>query len=75
MEGGDWSAAAYMVSQGAGGAVGLNFSMYVIDTQGVMREFEYSDPGSYEGLDEQDRASGQGLPPPLIDDGSLCGGG
>ena len=50
LPGGDWAAATYMVSKGAGGAGGADFAMYVIDTKGNLREFHYSDHEVYEAL-------------------------
>jgi hypothetical protein len=73
--GGDWNAAEWMVSQGAGGPNGQNFSLYVIDAdpqEPHMREFRYADRAYYETLTRDERIAGVNLPPILISDGSRC---
>ncbi len=71
--GGDWSVAGYMVSNGAGGAGGADFAMYLIDTAGNLREFAYADREKYENLSAQEREQGEELPDAMKDDGTSCG--
>jgi hypothetical protein len=62
-----------LVSNGAGGSTGASgFAMYVIDTDGDLREFEYSDRAKYEGLSRDDKVAGDELPDELEDDGTSC---
>jgi hypothetical protein len=68
----DWGTAQNWVAAGAGGPGGANFALYVIDTTGDLREFNYSDRASWQGLDRDQRIEGVGLPPELVDDGSTC---
>lgn len=75
VNGGDWNAADYMVSRGAGGPDGAGFALYVIDTVGNLREFAYSDRDIYKNLtkEERERENGTALPDEMKDDGSSCG--
>jgi hypothetical protein len=68
----DWNTAQWMVAGGAGGQGGGNFAMYVIDTNGVMREFKFDDKATYEGLDKGDKENGKDLPKKLESDGTSC---
>ncbi len=61
----DWEAAEQMV---AAGADGNNFSLYIIDADGEMREFSYADRERYENLSETEMERGEDLPEPIIDD-------
>lgn len=70
--GGDWAVADWMVSAGAGGAGGAGFALYIIDTDGDLREFEYSARNIYFNLDADERERGESLPPELVSDGSSC---
>lgn len=72
MPGGDWNTADWMVSGGAGGAGGAGFALYVIDVDGVMREFNYANHDFYKSLTLEDRNRGVGLPDAVNDDGSTC---
>ena len=69
----DWGFAQWMVNGGAGGANGEGFAMYVIDTAGKMREFEYGDRSRYENLSQSQRERGTDLPAETRSDGSSCG--
>jgi hypothetical protein len=73
LNGGDWIAAERMVSLGAGGPNGANFAMYVIDTIGKVREFEYVDREIYKNLSKEERDDGDALPDIMMDDGTSCG--
>lgn len=68
----DWNFADWMVGQGAGGAGGSGFAMYVIDPDGQMREFNYSLESRYENLSADQRNSGMYLPDEMASDGSTC---
>lgn len=71
--GGDWNTADWFVGNGAGGPGGENFALYVIDTDGQMREFDYSDKEIYKNLDASERRNGENLPGQVVNDGSSCG--
>jgi hypothetical protein len=70
--GGDWNAADWFVSGGAGGSGGDDFSLFVIDTAGKMREFRYSDRDKFKNLDFEERNRGKALPPEVESDGTAC---
>ena len=70
--GGDRNNADWFVGNGAGGVDGSNFALYVIDTEGKMREFEYADREIYKNLDAEERRAGESLPGQVQTDGS-CG--
>lgn len=71
VDGGDWNVADSMVARGAGGATGSSgFSMYVIDTHGELREFQYSNRSTYMNLNADERERGVALPPELVSNGS-----
>lgn len=71
--GGDWNVADWFVSQGAGGVGGEGFALYIIDTEGDMREFEYKDREIYMNLDATERGRGEHLPGEIVSDGTSCG--
>ncbi len=73
-QGGDWRTAEWMVNQGAGGPNGgYGFALYIIDTDGNLREFEYSRRSEYENLTNDQRNAGIKLPDEMESDGSSCG--
>jgi hypothetical protein len=69
----DWNTANWMVANGAGGPNGDGFALYVIDTDGDMREFEYQDRATYQSLDGDDKKAGTDLPDETTGDGTSCG--
>lgn len=72
--GNDWGFADWMVGAGAGGGQGgAGFAMYVIDTSGNLREFEYSAESYYRSLSQHDKEDGDGLPGEMHDEGGSCG--
>jgi hypothetical protein len=73
LEGGDWNAANWMVSNGAGGNGGNGFALYIIDPIGQMREFHYADQSNYANLQRNERIRGDDLPHEMESDGSTCG--
>jgi hypothetical protein len=68
----DWNAADWMVRNGAGGVGGAAFSLYLIDTSGVLREFDYEDKQVYTSLSKTDKEKGKELPEEMKSDGSTC---
>ncbi len=56
----DWSAADAFISNGADPN---NFSMFIMDANGDLREFEYSDRALYQDLSQDDMIDGDDLPP------------
>jgi hypothetical protein len=70
--GGDWDAADWFVSGGAGGTGGSGFALYILDTGGHMREYQYDRKDYYKDLDQEQREAGVGLPDTMKDDGSSC---
>lgn len=72
--GNDWNFADWMVGAGAGGTQGgAGFAMYVIDTSGNLREFEYSTEAYFKSLSQSDKEGGDGLPGTMHDEGGSCG--
>lgn len=70
--GNDWQTADWMVGQGAGGAGGSGFALYVIDPDGDLREFNYGAESTYKNLTPDQKNSGSNLPQQLTPDGSTC---
>jgi hypothetical protein len=69
---GDWAFADSLVNDGAGGAGGAGFSLYVIDTYGHLREFDYADRTAFGHLSNPQKANGTALPDETVNDGSTC---
>jgi len=70
----DWEFAEWMVGLGAGGSAGAEgFALYVIDTAGQLREFEYGDRSFYETLSRPQKVGGNGLPDAMQGEGGSCG--
>lgn len=61
---GDWRNATALVNppDGRPGADPQIFSLYIVDSSGVMREFKYSDKAKYESLDKSQLSRGDNLP-------------
>ena len=68
----DWNFAQSLVNNGAGGQSGSGFALYLVDTSGKLREFEYSDRSTYENLSVDQKERGVDLPPETTSDGSSC---
>lgn len=69
---GDWGFADSLVNDGAGGTGGAGFSLYVIDTNGHLREFDYTDRTALGHLTRSQKTNGTALPDETVSDGSAC---
>lgn len=55
----DWGFADYAIGQGADAD---QFSLYIIDTQGIVRDFSYSDSSVYRAMGDEAKDDGENLP-------------
>jgi hypothetical protein len=65
----DWGFADNLIRDGADAS---KLSLYVIDPDGKMREFEYDEAARYRGLEDSQKNEARNLPDEMVDDGSSC---
>jgi len=67
----DWNAAETLITNS--NLVASNFTLYIIDTQGVMRAYPYTDRAAIQGLSESQKRSGVQLGRTVSSDAPSCG--
>jgi hypothetical protein len=67
--GGDWNVADWFVRNGTDAAT---FSIYILNPDNELREFDYADKAYWWGLTDTQRKNETGLPDETVSDGSSC---